>query len=191
MLSTPSLGITYRPIVYLDNDNRKPFNSLSRDHESLPQWQLSSEPVELSTPSLGITSQTFGEIQVANSDPFNSLSRDHFPSRTPMPNPPALRFFQLPLSGSLRLAPRAGRGPELRRCFQLPLSGSHDYIVEGTISLRTMAFNSLSRDHASDWPLIVRQKMAQLSTPSLGITEPDSGIFRLSAASCRGAPSHK
>jgi len=30
-----------------------------------------------------------------------------------------------------------------------------------------------------------------LSTPSLGITEPDSGIFRLSAAFCRGAPSHK
>jgi hypothetical protein len=30
-----------------------------------------------------------------------------------------------------------------------------------------------------------------LSTPSLGITEPDSGIFRLSAAFCRGTSSHK
>jgi hypothetical protein len=30
-----------------------------------------------------------------------------------------------------------------------------------------------------------------LSTSSLGIAEPDSGIFRLSAAFCRGAPSHK
>ena len=30
-----------------------------------------------------------------------------------------------------------------------------------------------------------------LSTPSLGITEPDSGIFRLSAAFCSGALSHK
>ena len=30
----------------------------------------------------------------------------------------------------------------------------------------------------------------ELSTPSLGITEPDSGIFRLSAAFCRGTSSH-
>jgi hypothetical protein len=34
-------------------------------------------------------------------------------------------------------------------------------------------------------------KLRALSTPSLGITEPDSGIFRLSAAYCRGAPSHR
>jgi hypothetical protein len=37
----------------------------------------------------------------------------------------------------------------------------------------------------------VRRAVFRLSTPSLGITEPDSGIFRLSAAFCRGALSHK
>ena len=50
--------------------------------------------------------------------------------------------------------------------FQLPLSGSLKHL--------TMHGGILS-----------------LSTPSLGITEPDSGIFRLSAAFCRGTSSHK
>jgi hypothetical protein len=56
----------------------------------------------------------------------------------------------------------------LVQLFQLPLSGSHSVWVE-------------------DGSVIVKF----FSTPSLGITEPDSGIFQLSAAFCRGAPSHK
>ena len=78
-------------------------------------------------------------------------------------------------------------------------------------------FNSLSRDHLDEMQHVIqdalsmtnfqlplsgsrqlgiRRQMTQirttrLSTPSLGITEPDSGIFLLSAAFCRGAPSHK
>jgi hypothetical protein len=79
--------------------------------------------------------------------------------------------FQLPLSGSLGLLLWFGARQEF--LFQLPLSGSPLMIAD------------------------VKQKLLQrllqhlLSTPSLGITEPDSGIFRLSAAFCRGAPSHK
>jgi hypothetical protein len=63
-----------------------------------------------------------------------------------------------------------GNGFSLRidTIFQLPLSGSHGVLQEFR-----------GRRHR------------ELSTPSLGITEPDSGIFRLSAAFCRGAPSHK
>ena len=75
------------------------------------------------------------------------------------------------------------------------------------------SFNSLSRDHevheAQIWmweyarfqlPLSGSQVLElgsdlffnlDLSTPSLGITEPDSGIFRFSAAFCRGTSSHK
>jgi hypothetical protein len=53
-------------------------------------------------------------------------------------------------------------------------------------------FNSLSRDH--DVKGRRYEEVAAilvLSTPSLGITEPDSGIFRLSAAFCRGTSSHE
>ena len=52
--------------------------------------------------------------------------------------------------------------------FQLPLSGS----LSDTIGTAAVDVNY------------------SLSTPSLGITEPYSGIFRLSAAFRRGAPSH-
>ena len=52
--------------------------------------------------------------------------------------------------------------------FQLPLSGSH-------YKIRRILFDDEE----------------ELSTPSLGITEPNSGIFRLSAAFCRGTSSHK
>ena len=52
-------------------------------------------------------------------------------------------------------------------------------------------FNSLSRDHETFFALITMALGILLSTPSLGITEPDSGIFRLSAAFCRGTFSHK
>ena len=56
-------------------------------------------------------------------------------------------------------------------------------------SMRT--FNSLSRDHYEALKVTEEMFKLILSTPSLGITEPDSGIFRLSAAFCRGALSHK
>jgi hypothetical protein len=52
-------------------------------------------------------------------------------------------------------------------------------------------FNFLSRDHNDDIRDSSTDVDDALSTPSLGITEPDSGIFRLSAAFCRGAPSHR
>jgi hypothetical protein len=39
--------------------------------------------------------------------------------------------------------------------------------------------------------LITASEIGTLSTPSLGITEPYSGIFRLSAAFCRGTLSHR
>ena len=56
---------------------------------------------------------------------------------------------------------------------------------------RVQAFNSLSRDHVISQSIPEFYVKTKLSTPSLGITEPDSGIFRLSAAFCRGTPSHK
>ena len=52
------------------------------------------------------------------------------------------------------------------------------------------SFNSLSRDHLHGARGSTASLGVQLSTPSLGITEPYSGIFRLSAASRRGTPSH-
>ena len=52
--------------------------------------------------------------------------------------------------------------------FQLPLSGSRVKTQRG-----------------------LKHGFGILSTPSLGITEPDSGIFQLSAAFCRGTSSHK
>jgi hypothetical protein len=57
---------------------------------------------------------------------------------------------------------------EIIESFQLPLSGSPLYGALGPVGIALI-----------------------LSTPSLGITEPYFGIFRLSAAFCRGAPSHK
>ena len=57
--------------------------------------------------------------------------------------------------------------------------------------LNAVAFNSLSRDHYEAPEEAVVMTTSSLSTPSLGITEPDSGIFRLSAAFCRGTSSHK
>ena len=63
----------------------------------------------------------------------------------------------------------------------------------GAIADLVGTFNSLSRDHGFHLELRQLGQLLHkpLSTPSLGITEPDSGIFRLSAAFCRGAPSHK
>ena len=117
--------------------------------------------------------------------------------------------FQLPLSGSLQIIDFLT--PILTIAFQLPLSGSRVPLQFRRDSGALWAFNSLSRDHVAllhvaevhvaryfQLPLSGSLESAcyttpaiNLSTPSLGITEPDSGIFRLSAAFCRGAPSHK
>ena len=142
------------------------FNSLSRDHVKLALLALASR---------------------LNLDTFNSLSRDHlkaleFGSAEPVQN------FQLPLSGSpspsggFRSFPMSSLstpslgitgiggfslGFALALDFQLPLSGS----PRRRLGLRVLGLEGLS-------------------TPSLWITEPDSGIFRLSAAFCRGTSSH-
>ena len=81
----------------------------------------------------------------------------------------ASKDFQLPLSGS-PFAFFQLFFVFLFYNFQLPLSGSH---------------SARLRESGR------REEFDDLSTPSLGITEPDSGIFRLSAAFCRGTPSHK
>ena len=97
---------------------------------------------------------------------FNSLSRDHragFPGRAHLTFP----IFQLPLSGSLAV-PGIPEANVQVVDFQLPLSGS-----------QILA------------PFLLKVAKGDLSTPSLGITEPDSGIFRLSAAFCRGPLSHE
>jgi len=147
---------------------------------------------------------------------FNSLSRDHskkggtvFAAYVVQPS-----RFQLPLSGShvtIETRPRAhklGAFNSLSRdhkgamnarfssdssVFQLPLSGSRDHIFcyRGGNVCASQAFNSLSRDHIPPTRKERPDIVFTLSTPSLGITEPDSGIFRLSAAFCRGTPSHK
>jgi hypothetical protein len=105
--------------------------------------------------------------EVCKGGAFNSLSRDHGAGDT--------------LSGSA-----------IRVIFQLPLSGSHaDGNVIGAEVVEIVTFNSLSRDHVSHRHLKSAMSESELSTPSLGITEPDSGIFRLSTAFCRGTSSHK
>jgi hypothetical protein len=75
--------------------------------------------------------------------------------------------------------------------FQLPLSGSRLLRTAVYQGLIYATFNSLSRDHDPGWPSVKHLHFEKLSTPSLGITEPDSGIFRLSAAFRRGTPSHR
>ena len=75
---------------------------------------------------------------------------------------------------------------EVRLAFQLPLSGSR---VCRRDSATWQSFQlPLSGSPASE---LLLELWSLLSTPSLGITEPDSGIFRLSAAFCRGTSSHK
>jgi hypothetical protein len=59
------------------------------------------------------------------------------------------------------------------------------------VGIEEVTFNSLSRDHIFRLVFSMISGLVGLSTPSLGITEPDSGIFRLSAAFCRGSSSHK
>ena len=98
--------------------------------------------------------------------------------------------FQLPLSGSLyeKFREWPDKIAEVRAFNSL----SRDHTKAGRLIdvVDHFPFNSLSRDHAPVSPSPFGGD-AELSTPSLGITEPDSGIFRLSAAFCRGTPSHK
>jgi hypothetical protein len=145
------------------------FNSLSRDH---------GKKLILAKP------------RIVKTRTFNSLSRDHFssagrrPRREHMLSTPSLgitqrkfvsvrrheiiSFNSLSRDHGITLRMRRRNIRSRSRTFQLPLSGSLD---------------PRSR--------LVADRAPELSTPSLGITEPDSGIFRLSAAFCRGAPSHK
>jgi hypothetical protein len=121
--------------------------------------------------------------------------------------------FQLPLSGSRSTRSRLWQPHRLSTpslgitagsffwlnitgqfTFQLPLSGSLETGLRFGEAYALRSFNSLSRDHTVrtlDELHIIAVFTRLLSTPSLGITEPDSGIFRLSAAFCRGASSHK
>jgi hypothetical protein len=62
-------------------------------------------------------------------------------------------------------------------------------VIEEHLRELGIPFNPLSRDHEELRKLL--KGLVRLSTPSLGITEPDSGIFRLSAAFCRGISSHR
>ena len=193
LLSTPSLGITGEESRPRWPRSWEPaFNSLSRDHRESSRRDRRCGRFPLSTPSLGITAfgrSLRGALTTRRIGTFNSLSRDH-----------------------RHLLDHQSIG--LVTDFQLPLSGSRGNPSKSALKAREQAtFNSLSRDHfpsraellmevskafqlpLSGSPVIAdparRRRRARLSTPSLGITEPDSGIFRLSAASCRGAPSHK
>ena len=127
----------------------------------------------LSTPSLGITlggdvfTNLVDDVRVNIEEAFNSLSRDHLFA----PCAEQLNFLVGLSTPSLGITPYSQTAlPSLARLlhFQLPLSGKLN-------------------------PIRIRSKNPCniLSTPSLGITEPDSGIFRLSAAFCRGTSSHK
>ena len=97
---------------------------------------------------------------------FNSLSRDHDNRH-------------------------GGRGPKGEGAFN-SLSRDHLALASRLNLDKDFSFNSLSRDHRVSIVAVGgKYVLVELSTPSLGITEPDSGIFRLSAAFCRGTPSHK
>ena len=100
---------------------------------------------------------------------FNSLSRDHL-DNVDDDVEAAIRYFQLPLSGS-RGRQHLGRA-SLLALFQLPLSGSQNLPARAT-AMAIIIFQlplSGSRDHSTrtfPYSLIRR---AVLSTPSLGIT---------------------
>ena len=149
-----------------------PFNSLSRDHLPLRVGSCA------------------GRHQVCYS--FNSLSRDHLAQELN-----EVLFLLRPFNSLSRDHVRCQKDQDprfLQSASFNSLSRDHDH--EHGIAVVAVhdqiAFNSLSRDHRKRTfakPSI--PKPIELSTPSLGITEPDSGIFRLSAAFCRGTPSHK
>ena len=87
---------------------------------------------ELSTPSLGITLQARWFYQFTGESPFNSLSRDHREDDV-LYHLDGNESFQLPLSGSLKLAAK--------------------WSLLATLG----AFNSLSRDHRArfrDFPAL-------------------------------------
>jgi hypothetical protein len=74
--------------------------------------------------------------------------------------------------------------------FQLPLSGSHYLLGAGNVKLKSFQL-PLSGSRSPQKAKPERSEPGILSTPSLGITEPYSGIFRLSAAFRRGTSSHR
>jgi hypothetical protein len=95
-----SLDVSGIPYVHVQISA---FNSLSRDHliETGPR---TTGPCPLSTPSLGITRRPCHHSEAEEGAAFNSLSRDHGGVRFYRAHlfyPKA--FFQLPLSGSLRV----------------------------------------------------------------------------------------
>ena len=168
------------------------FNSLSRDHVG----HMNSLPPSPSGPT------------------FNSLSRDHKPGKTLILQP-GRHDFQLPLSGSRKTLAKRILSAEWEAFNSLSRDHTSGETTDGvtyylstpslgiTVFFRMhaegrdvvvcSAFNSLSRDHKLSPAdiIVLLGDLIELSTPSLGITEPDSGIFRLSAAFCRGASSHK
>ena len=97
------------------------FNSLSRDHVSGCYKNELRRLGDLSTPSLGITAFTTSAKVLPAPPTFNSLSRDH-QNRREGSRRQSEEYFQLPLSGSLRLGVDV-QGRSLYD-FQLPLSGS-------------------------------------------------------------------
>ena len=145
----------------------KTFNSLSRDHgitKCCSGLKARGPSENLSTPSLGIT------------DP-GGRGASRGPSSLSTP--------------SLGITSRSDEGPHrLSPDFQLPLSGSRSTPVSFARAKRILSTPSLGITFAGLFSRI-SSRILPLSTPSLGITEPDSGIFRLSAAFCRGALSHK
>ena len=129
--------------------NRVAFNSLSRDHSRGGRFAGRNSCPQLSTPSLGITGLARG-----------------VPPQKWCPN------FQLPLSGSHNTGGSQHRQPALR--FQLPLSGSQNSHTRKTWLPQPEPFNSLSRDHQSDVPIVVDRFTPSFSFNSLSRDHSDS-----------------
>ena len=170
-LSTPSLGITGRGAVLCRREGRlQAFNSLSRDHPSPRRRPWA--PSLLSTPSLGITSHVVEKLEryallERLSTPSLGITDRLCQSAESVQDHGA--GFQLPLSGSLGIEIKPGRGRQLTTfnslsrdhcmssswvrkyefcCFQLPLSGSRDHqALKRSNQTAQHPFNSLSRDH--------------------------------------------
>ena len=127
---------------------------------------------------------------------FNSLSRDHWTPWLRRSYVSWRTLFQLPLSGSHNPVRRRLHAEQGVHAFQLPLSGSrYNEIIVGLsvfgwvfqlplsgsqgvrkgmiLSNLVSSFNSLSRDHRlENMPKRSAHRLADLSTPSLGITRP-------------------
>jgi len=127
----------------------------------------------LSTPSLGITH--FEATPRADEDraSFNSLSRDHMRAAPAYSLPTAVRLSTPSLGITWRcLADRPPRG-----CWDLSTPSLGITRKQSRASLakvRTITFNSLSRDHAPYGTELTYYTWEMLSTPSLGITASSS-----------------